>query len=436
MAHDRDLARLARQMRGRAPLRASLLLFVVLSCIASAVTWAALTEIDDATRAEARVVPSGDIQIIEAAEAGVLQSLHVAEGDMVEAGAPLMDLDGVLLDSQLDQERQRAYGLRARIIRLEAEIAGTALVFDKDLLTHAPELVASETALWQGRAAALQAQIDILERQRLQRAQDLREGEAERGIAERTLAVLGEERDMIAPLVARGMEPATTLLALRRSEADWQGRRGRALAVLERQAGALAEIDDRIAAEHSRARAAALDDLARATAELAALRPALPALQSRAQRARITAPVRGIVNRLHRTTAGATARPGDPLAEIVPVGDTPVVEAWLRPADIAFLHPGQAVRVQITAYDAARYGRLDGEILRIGADAVRRSDRDTEDVFVVEIRTSGSLTDADGTPVAIIPGMMAQVDILTGRKTVLDYLIRPVLRLRDSALRD
>jgi adhesin transport system membrane fusion protein len=141
--------------------------------------------------------------------------------------------------------------------------------------------------------------------------------------------------------------------------------------------------------------------------------------------------VRGIVNRLHRTTAGATARPGDPLAEIVPVGDTPVVEAWLRPADIAFLHPGQAVRVQITAYDAARYGRLDGEILRIGADAVRRSDRDTEDVFVVEIRTSGSLTDADGTPVAIIPGMMAQVDILTGRKTVLDYLIRPVLRLRD-----
>lgn len=436
MAHDRDLARLARQMRGRAPLRASLLLFVVLSCIASAVTWAALTEIDDATRAEARVVPSGDIQIIEAAEAGVLQSLHVAEGDMVEAGAPLMDLDGVLLDSQLDQERQRAYGLRARITRLEAEIAGTALVFDEDLLTHAPELVASETALWQGRAAALQAQIDILERQRLQRAQDLREGEAERGIAELTLAVLGEERDMIAPLVARGMEPATTLLALRRSEADWQGRHGRALAVLERQAGALAEIDDRIAAEHSRARAAALDDLARATAELAALRPALPALQSRAQRARITAPVRGIVNRLHRTTAGATARPGDPLAEIVPVGDTPVVEAWLRPADIAFLHPGQAVRVQITAYDAARYGRLDGEILRIGADAVRRSDRDTEDVFVVEIRTSGSLTDADGTPVAIIPGMMAQVDILTGRKTVLDYLIRPVLRLRDSALRD
>lgn len=436
MAHDRDLAHLARQMRGRAPLRASLLLFVVLSCIASAVTWAALTEIDDATRAEARVVPSGDIQIIEAAEAGVLQSLHVAEGDMVEAGAPLMDLDGVLLDSQLDQERQRAYGLRARITRLKAEIAGTALVFDEDLLTHAPELVASETALWQGRAAALQAQIDILERQRLQRAQDLREGEAERGIAERTLAVLGEERDMIAPLVARGMEPATTLLALRRSEADWQGRHGRALAVLERQAGALAEIDDRIAAERSRARAAALDDLARATAELAALRPALPALQRRAQRARITAPVRGIVNRLHRTTPGATARPGDALAEIVPVGDTPVVKAWLRPADIAFLYPGQTVRVQITAYDAARYGRLDGEILRIGADAVRRSERDTEDVFVVEIRTRGTLSDADGAPVAIIPGMMAQVDILTGRKTVLDYLIRPVLRLRDSALRD
>lgn len=436
MAGDRDLARLARQMRGRAPLRASLLLFTVVACLVSAFAWAALTEIDDATRADARVVPSGDIQVIEAAEAGILEALHVAEGDLVEPGAALMDMDGVLLDSQLDQERQRAYGLRARIARLNAEIADSTLVFDEDLLRHAPEVAASETALWQGRAVALQAQIDILERQRIQRVQDIRGGEADRGIAAQTLAVLTEERNMMAPLVARGMEPATTLLALRRSEADWQGRHDRALAALDRQAGALAEIDDRIAAERSRARAEALDDLARATADLAALRPALPALQSRAGRARITTPVRGIVNRLHRTTPGATARPGDPLAEIVPVGDTPVVEAWLRPADIAFLHPGQPVRVQITAYDAARYGRLDGEILRIGADAVRRSERDTEDVFVVEIRTRGTLKDADGSPVAIIPGMMAQVDILTGRKTVLDYLIRPVLRLRDRALRE
>ncbi len=436
MPGDRDLSRLARQMRGQTPIRSSLLLFVVLGCMVSALAWAGLTEIDDATRAEARVVPSDDIQMIEAAEAGVLQALHVAEGDLVEAGTLLMELDGILLDSQLDQERQRAYGLQARITRLTAEIADKPLVFDNALRTHAPDVVASETALWRGRAAALQTQIDILERQRLQRIQELREEEAEHGIATQTLAVLSEEREMMAPLVARGVEPATTLLALRRSEADWRGRHGRTLAALDRQAGALAEIDDRIEAERSRARVEALDDLARATAELAALRPALPALQSRAGRAHITAPVRGIVNRLHRTTPGSTARPGEPLAEIVPIGDTLTVEAWLRPADIAFLHPGQPVRVQITAYDAARYGRLQGEILRIGADAVRRSDTDPEDMFVVDIRTRGTLSDADGTPVAIIPGMMAQVDILTGRKTILDYLIRPVLRLRDRALRD
>jgi len=433
---DRDLDRLAREMRGRSALRGSLLLFTILAFLATAVTWAATTEIDDVTRADGRIVPSGSVQVIEAAEPGVLQALHVKEGQIVETGDLLMELDGTILDSQLDQEQQRAYGLMARIERLQAEIDGADLAFSPDLVAKAPDVVKSETALYRGRQAELRAEIDILERQRLQRRQEYQEGLVDRRTAEATLAVIREERDMMAPLVERGMEPETTLLSLRRSEAEWRGREVRAEASLSRLQSALDEIDDRITAQRSRFRSAALTDLATATAELAALKPALPALQSRAARSRLRAPVRGIVNRIHSPTVGAMARPGEELIEIVPLDDTLLVEAYVRPADIAFLYPGQPVKVTITAYDASRYGNLSGEIVRIGADTITRSERSEEEVFVVEIRTTDTILDADGVEVEIMPGMVAQADILAGRKTVLDYITEPVVRVKDRALRD
>jgi len=436
MARDRDLERLAREMRGRSPLRGSLLLLTILAFLATAVIWAANTEIDDVTRADGRIVPSASIQVIEASEPGVLEALHVSEGQVVKKGALLMELDGTILDSQLDQEQQRAYGLMARIERLQSEIDGNALQFSPDLVARAADVVKSETALYRGRQAELQAEIDILERQRLQRRQEYEEGLVDRQTAQETLAVLNEERDIMEPLVERGMEPATTLLSLRRSEAEWRGREVRAEASLDRLQSALDEIDDRIAAQRSRFRSAALTDLATATAELAALRPALPALQSRAARSRITAPVRGIVNRVHRATLGSMARSGEELIEIVPLDDTLLVEAYVRPDDIAFLYPGQPVKVTITAYDASRYGSLSGEILRIGANTITRSERSEEEVFVVEIRTTDTILDAEGVAVEIMPGMVAQADFLAGQKTVLDYLMRPVVRVKERALRD
>jgi adhesin transport system membrane fusion protein len=376
------------------------------------------------------------VQVIEAAEPGVLKALHVKEGEVVEADQLLMELDGTMLDSQLDQEQQRAYGLMARIERLQAEIDGTDLAFSPDLVAKAPEVVKSETALYRGRRAELQAEIDILERQRTQRQQEFEEGRVDLQTAKETLAVLDEEREIMAPLVERGMEPATTLLSLRRTEAEWRGREVRARASIDRLQSALDEIDDRIAAQRSRFRSAALTDLATATAELAALKPALPALQSRAARSQLRAPVRGVVNHIHSPTVGAMARAGEELIEIVPLDDSLLVEAYVRPDDIAFLYPGQPVKVTITAYDASRYGSLSGEIVRIGADTITRSERSEEEVFVVEIRTTDTILDAEGVEVEIMPGMVAQVDILAGRKTVLDYILKPVVRVKERALRE
>ncbi len=436
MARNNDLDTLAREMRGASPLRGSLLLAVILLFLAAAAVWAARTELDDVTRAEGRIVPSRDVQLIQATEPGILLDLNVAEGDIVDEDAVLMELDGTQISSELDQEQQRAFGLMARIERLQAEIDGAELTFSDRLIERAPDVVRSETALFHGREAELADEIGILERQRNQRRQELEEGRVDLQTARDTLQVLEEERAMMAPLVERGVEPATTLLSLRRTEAEWRGRETRAEAALARLQSALNEIDDQVRARRSRQKAAALSDLALATGELAALRPSLPALQSRAARARLRAPVRGVVNRIHRSTLGGLARAGEDLIEIVPLDDTLLVEAFVRPSDIAFVHPGQPVKVKVTAYDFSRYGSLDGEIVRIGADAVTRSERDDEEFFVVEIRTDDNILGADGVAVEIIPGMVTEVDILAGKKTVMEYLTEPVVRVKENALRE
>lgn len=436
MSRHPDLKRLAQEMQGQAPLRGSLLLLLIFGCLTSAVIWAYFTELDDVVRADGRIVPSGDIQIIEASEPGVLQSVHVREGLVVEAGTLLMELDTNQIERELSQEQQRAYGLMARAQRLQAEIDGTDLEFDDILLNGAPSVVRSETALYHGRQAELTAEIAILTRQREQRQREYEEGLVEQVTTAETLNVLAEERAMMVPLVEQRMEPATTLLTLRRSEAEWKGRKIRAEAVVNRLKAGLDEVDDKVRATRSRFRSAALTDLALVSAELATLHSALPSLRDRASRAQIRAPVRGIVNRLHQTTIGGMARSGEELAEIVPLDDRLLVEAYVRPKDIAFLHAGQKVKIKITAYDFSRYGSLDGDIVRIGADTITRSEQSEEEVFVVEIQTSDTMLDTGGVAVEIIPGMIAEVDILSGRKSVLDYLIQPVLKVKEQALRD
>lgn len=432
----RDLDSLSRELRGGSMIRSSLLLFVILGCLIAAGVWAAVTEIDDVTRGDGRIVPSRSVQVVQAAETGVLQALHVAAGEVVDEGALLMELDRTMLASQLDQERQRAAGLMARIARLQAEIDGVeALVFAPELVQATPQVVRSELALFAARRTELQAEIDVLERQRSQRRQEYEEGLVDAETASATLGIIEEEIAIIAPLVERRVEPETTMLGLRRNLAEWRGREVRARAGLLRLEAALDEIDDRIAALRSRGRAEALSQLSIATAELAELETRLPALAQRVTRSELRAPVRGVVNQINLTTLGGVAQAGEPLIEIVPLDDSLLVEAYLRPADIAFLYPGQPVRVKITAYDFSRYGGIEGEITRIGADAVQRPDREGP-VFVVQVRTSTNILDADGAAVEIIPGMVAEVDILSGRRTVLDYLTQPIVRVKDRALRD
>ena len=429
-SHIKDAKEFARAMKGGNPVRSSLLLLLIIAFLAIAVIWAAKTELDTVTRGDGRIVPAGEVQVVQPSEPGVIADIHVSDGDVVAAGDPLVTLDGTQIAGELAQleTRIRAFGLR--IARLRAEIDGTAY----DPGTDTPQ-AASERALFQARKAALDDEIRVLEVQAGQRQQEVTEAQGRVGTAETALALIDEEIALIAPLVEAGVEPRTSLIGLEVRRTEAFGRLSEARSQVTRAQSAADEITDRMTSVRSAYRATAIDNLVTTEAELAELRAILPTVETRLTRAVLVAPARGVVNRVLATTRGALARAGEPLVEIVPLDDTLLVEAYLTPADVAFVRAGQDVRVNITAYDPSRYGAIDGRILRIGADAVTRPDRD-EQAFMVEIETLSTLEDAAGVAVDILPGMVAQVDILSGKRSVLDYLISPVIRVRETAFRE
>lgn len=427
-----DFLRSGRQKR---PLAGSILLFAIVGFLLIAFLWASLTELDEVTRGQGKVVPSRNLQVVQSMEGGVLAELRVREGQRVEEDEILMVLAGGMLEGGYKENLQRYYALQARIQRLLAEVNQTELVFAPDVTMNSPGVARAETRLYEGRKAELESEMRVLDRQLRQRQQELEELRATREMAQEGIALAQSELELVAPLVDRGLEPELSLLQVRRQLSDLRGEIARSSSGMERAKAAIEEVIERRTSIRDGFVARALEDLSQATAQAAELEAVLPAQAEQVARTNIRSPVSGVVNRLHLTTIGGVARSGEPLVEVVPLDDSLLIEAHIRPSDIAFLHPGQRVKVKLTAYDFARYGGLDGELVVIGADAVEMPESE-ELMYPVQVRTEGHLYDADGQPLDIIPGMVAEVDILSGKRTVLDYLVEPVVKVRDRALRD
>jgi len=430
-----DFKAIRAELKGPSPIRGSSLLFLIVVFLGALAVWAAQTEMDRVTRAEGRIIPSSQTQIIQASEAGILKELHVEKGDQVELDQLLMEFDSTLLDSELEAGAQRLAALLARQTRLEAQIAGAEPVFAPDLIRQLPDVVRSELALYRAGQIEVEAERDVLLAQRDQRLQELQGAIVANSTAKQTRLLIAEELALVAPLVERRIEPETSLIALRRAEAEAEGTLLHSEVEQVRVRSSLSEVDRRIDALVARYRTNALSDLALVNAELAEQRAQLPALQNRATRSEVLSPVRGIVNQILLTTRGGVAQVGQALVEIVPLDDAQLVEAYVRPADIAFLRPDQNAQIKLTAYDFTRYGAMDGRIVGIGANAITPPGFE-EPVFVVEIVAENALTGGDGEPLDVLPGMIAQIDFLSGKRTVLGYFIEPVLRIKQVALRE
>ena len=422
-ARDEDLPRVAR-----------LTLWSLLGFFVFAGLWAHFAIVDEVTRADGKAIPSSRLQKIQNLEGGIVAELFVREGQLVEAGAPLVRLDDTRFASSVGETEADRQALLLRIERLEAEVQGREPVFSAELQQAVPILTHSELALFSGRRQQLQDEVAGLEAQLEQRQQEMHDYANRREQYSATLALQTEEIRMSEPLVAEGAISQVEVLRLRRAELETRGQLEATRLAIPRAAAAYREVERKIDETRARFRNEALGRLNEARAELNKLAATGWGLQDRLRRTLVTSPVRGIVKRLQVNTIGGVIQPGSDLVEIVPLDDHLLVEARIRPQDIAFLHPGQSAMVRFTAYDYTLYGGLPANLEQIGADTV--SDEDGNSFYLVQLRTERSHLGSEEEPLLIIPGMIASVDIVTGRKSILSYLLKPIVRARSEAFRE
>jgi adhesin transport system membrane fusion protein len=410
------------------------LLVAIVAFFVAFFAWAGWARLDEVTRGDGKVIPSSQVQVVQNLEGGIVADLLVREGDIVEHDQVLVRIDDVRAASDLRETRTRHLALLGALGRLRAEVEGTEVAFAPEVLAEAPDVAHNERALYNARHEALESELEVLRSQASQREQELTELATRLGQLERSHALAVEELEITEPLASSRVVSKVQLLRLQREVNDLEGELEATRLAAPRVEAAVREAKRRIEERYLDFRAEAQRELNAVQAEAAALREVLTAEADKVSRTEVRSPVRGTVKQLFVNTVGGVLQPGEPLIEIVPLEDNLLVEARVRPADIAFLHPGQPAMVKVTAYDFAIYGGLEGVVEDISADTI--TDERGESFYRVRVRTDDNALHKADEPLPIIPGMTTQVDILTGEKTVLDYLLKPVLRAWNRALRE
>jgi membrane fusion protein, adhesin transport system len=394
------------------PNASRILLASVIALMTTGVVWAHFAVLDEVKRGNGRVVPSRQIQIVQSLEGGIVQETLVQEGSIVKQGQVLMRIDDTKFAAELGEVRERRAANAARVTRLEAEVLGRTPEFAEELIAIAPQAVATERNVFLARQRKLDHDIDVLMQQQIRLSDSLR--------------LFTREVELTRNLYRQKIVPEMDMLKVDREASEIKGQ--------------LAETQARINGTKAAFRSQAEEDLAKSRGDLAVLDETIKSAKDRVRRAELRSPVNGVVNKLNVTTVGAVLQPGGDVMDIVPLDDTLLVEGRIRPQDIAFIHPQQDAVVKLSAYDSSVFGSLKGKVERISADTIVNdkpaNDEKNEKFYRVMIRTEKNHLGSEDNPLPILPGMVATVEVLTGRKSVLDYMIKPARMLRDEALRE
>ncbi|CAM2909837.1 HlyD family type I secretion periplasmic adaptor subunit [Legionella worsleiensis] len=352
-----------------------------------AILWANYAILDEVTVGEGKVIPSSEVQIIQNLEGGIIQKIYVKEGDIVNKDQVLMQIDNTRFMSSYAEAEKKIDSLQLEIIRIKAEINQTQPVFPEELQKNHPDLVKDQQSLYESRMREL---VQLT----------------------KSLELAQKELDMTRPLLKNGSVSEVEVIRLDRTVNEIKG-----------------NIDKFKSDE--------LDKLNKARSELSALVEANKADKDRLTRTTVRSPVYGIIKQIKTTTIGGVVQPGNDIIEVVPLDDTLLIEAKIRPSDIGFIHPGQKAIVKLTAYDYSIYGGLQGKVEQISADTiVDENDKKQESFYVIRVRTDKNHLGTNEKPLPIIPGMLATVDILTGKKSVLEYILKPIIKAKNSAMRE
>ncbi|WP_371230052.1 HlyD family type I secretion periplasmic adaptor subunit [Pseudomonas sp. QE6] len=409
-------------------------LWAALGLLVAAITWAYFADIEEVTKGEGKAIPSSKVQTIQNLEGGIVSEIFVREGQVVEKNQPLLRLDDTRFASNKGETEADRNSLEARVERLSAEAEGREPVFTDELKKDAPQVVEDQLALYQTRQQRQNSEQNILQEQLRQKSQELQEFRAKAQQYRSSLGLVQQEINMSEPLVKSGAVSPVELLRLRRSAVEISGDLNATSLAIPRAEAAVNEIQRKIEESKLGFRSDALKELNEVRTDFNKLTATSRAIDDKVNRTLVVSPMRGIVKQLKVNTIGGVVQPGSDMVEIVPLEDNLLVEARVRPQDIAFLHPGQPATVKFTAYDYTIYGGLKAKLELISADTI--TDDKGNSFYLIQVRTDKNHLGTDAKPLLIIPGMVATVDIITGEKSVLDYILKPVLKARWEALRE
>lgn len=422
----------------RTPRTSRMLLLSVLGLFVVGTAWAHFAVLDEVKRGNGRVIPSRQMQVVQSLEGGIIAAILVTEGTMVAEGQPLARIEDTSFASQFGEIRERRAAMAARVIRLDAEAQGLSEVFFPDDLTReSPKSVEAEKNVFDARQRKLAQDIDVIVQQENQRRKEFEEFQASEKRLADTLQLLNREVDITRRLYQQKVVPEIEMLRLDRQATDMRGQLDLTRVSKSKAEAGIQEAQSRMSNARAAFRAQAEEDLAKSKGDLAVLEENIRAAQDRVRRTELRSPVRGIVNKVNVTTVGAVVQPASNVMDIVPLDDSLLVEGRIRPQDIAFIRPAQEAVVKLSAYDSSVYGSLTGKVERISADTITEGQGEKAETFYrVIVRTEKNHLGSTEQPLPIIPGMVATVEVLTGAKSVLDYLIKPARMLRDEALRE
>ena len=432
---DREFKQLARELAGKQRHSSSMLLLLIIALVSVVFVWAAVTEIDSVVRGDGKTVSEAQNQLVQSSEPGVVRKRYVNEGDFIKEGELLFDIDPIDAKTKLDQYQKRYSALSVKSIRLKAEVENITPSFPPSILEAAPNSVSTELALYRARLDDLNTKSSILEQRRIQKLNEIQELKINFNAASKGLALIRREIATLEPLVKSGLAPETRLIALQREEEASIGIANSAESGQKRLLSGLEEIDEQLKAERQTYKTSSLTEFSDIQVEMEELKARIPALEDRVERTSVRSPVDGVINRIHYMTTDAYINTGDVLLEIVPTGSELIVETKIDPKDIADIVIGQEVKVSLTAYDPSKFGRIDGSVTSISADAIPNEQTGMQ-YYLVDVSLHGTIYEDNGDEVIILPGMVASIDVLSGKRTILDYFWQPISKTRDTAFRE
>jgi len=431
------------QQNARVGKRMVLLFFLIIVFFISAITWAFFAEIDELARGSGKVIPSEKIQTIQSLDGGIISDILVSEGDTIKRGQALMKIDTTRFQASLEESENIYNHLLVTKIRLLAESKIDInkkipkLIFPEELKKKVNGFAVNDEVLFEKRVSELKSTINILDNQYKQKKQELVESRSQLNQLRKRLLLIKEEMKTIKRLVDKGSKSKVELLKIKKEYNQLEGEYLSVKLSIPRLNYAIQEFLNRKEEKLKTFKAEVFNELQKLNTEINKYESKLISAQDKIEKTVLVSPVNGIVKQIYINTIGGVIRSGVDLIEIVPSSESLLIEVKIDPKDIAFINPSQEAMVKLTAYDFSIYGGLEGKIVEISADSIKDEDsRENKTYYKVVIKTNKNYLEKDGEKLPIIPGMIASVDIKTGKKTILDFILKPILKTKQNALHE